>query len=284
MISVFANFRINNQERLHLFKLSFNSIKNDPNFDNWVINCRGDYKTHVENILREALGDKLIFSSKESKKGWFYDSSEMLKNLKNHFVFFWIEDHVKISNHFINISELKDLENNDVDYLQYSFTHSARFKSLQPFMVGEDSKFKYYSINKENTKKLEGKIYIVSVVGLFSKFFFEKIITTNHPILKRWPRNTPFDFEKTNHDKLFLPIKIALPKSEIFACIDDDHDIENYSLVSRGLINLKTEIRESLKSKENKEMLSSKYTFLKYTPKFLKQIYRILIRIKYTYF
>jgi len=284
MISVFANFRINNEKRLELFKLSFNSIKNDSNFDNWVINCRGDYKIQVENILRENLGEKLIFSSYESKKGWFYDSSKMIKNLKNNFVFFWIEDHVKISTHFINSSELKDLKKNEVDYLQYSFTHIDRFRSLQPFMDSEDSKFKYYSLNKENTEKLNNKIYIVSVVGLFSKFFFEKIISTNHPILKRWPRNTPFDFEKTNHDKLFLPIKIALPKSELFACIDDDHGINNYSLVSRGLINLDTEIRESLKSEEYKEMLSLRYSFLKYTPKFLKQIYRIIVRIKYTYF
>ena len=284
MISVFANFRINNEKRLELFKLSFNSIKNDSNFDNWVINCRGDYKIQVENILRETLGEKLIFSSYESKKGWFYDSSKMIKNLKNNFVFFWIEDHVKISTHFINSSELKDLKKNEVDYLQYSFTHIDRFRSLQPFMDGEDSKFKYYSLNKENTEKLNNKIYIVSVVGLFSIFFFEKIISTNHPILKRWPRNTPFDFEKTNHDKLFLPIKIALPKSELFACIDDDHGINNYSLVSRGLINLDTEIRESLKSEEYKEMLSLRYSFLKYTPKFLKQIYRIIVRIKYTYF
>ena len=284
MISVFANFRINNKTRLELFKLSFNSIKNDSNFDNWVINCRGDYKIQVENILRESLGERLIFSSNESKKGWFYDSSKMIKNLKNNFIFFWIEDHVKISAHFINSSELMNLEKNEVDYLQYSFTHSDRFKSLSPFIDGEDSKFKYYSINKENTENLNDKIYIVSVVGLFSKLFFKKIISTNHPILKRWPRNTPFDFEKTNNDKLFLPIKIALPKSELFACIDDDHGVDNYSLVSRGLINLNPELRKSLITEENKEMLSSKYTFLKYTPKFLKQIYRIIVRIKYTYF
>lgn len=284
MISVFANFRINNKERLELFKLSFNSIKNEQNFDNWVINCRGNYKTHAQNILKENLGEKLIFTSNESKKGWFYDSSKMLKDLKNNFIFFWIEDHVKISTHFINSSELKDLEENKIDYLQYSFTHSNRFKALQPFLDSEDSKFNYYTLNLKNTKKSKEKIYIVSVVGLFSKFFFKKIISTNHPLLKRWPRNTPFDFEKTNHDKLFLPIKIALPKTEIFACIDDDHGLENYSLVSRGLINLNTEIRESLKIVENKQMLSSRYSFLKYTPKFLKQIYRIMVRIKYTYF
>lgn len=284
MISVFANFRINSLERFEIFQLSFNSIKDDIVFDNWIINCRGNYKKNVEIILRKELGSKLVYSDYESKKGWFYDSSRMLESLKNDFVFFWIEDHIKISKDFINVSDLKNLSSNNIDFLQYSFTHINRFNELKPFLVSRDKKFNYYLLTKKNTKKLKEKIYIITVVGLFTKSYFKKIISINHPILKRWPRNTPFDFEKNNNDKLFLPIKIALPKKEIFACVDDDHGVNNYSLVSRGLIDKKAEIRDILKNEDYNKTLSSKYIFLKYTPKFLKKIYQIIIRIKYTYF
>ena len=233
MITVFANFRINNKERLDLFKYSFDSIKNESILDNWVINCRGDYKTQVYKILKKSLGERLIFTTYESNRGWFYDSSKMLNNILNDFIFFWIEDHMKISNNFFNKKDLKILSKNNIDFLQYSFTHQYRQSQLAPYLMDKDENFNYYHINRSKPKQ---KLYIISAVGLFTKILFRKIITTNHPILKRWPRNTPFDFEKTNYDRLFLPIKIALPKNEMFACIDDDHGQENYSLLSRGFI------------------------------------------------
>jgi hypothetical protein len=41
--------------------------------------------------------------------------------------------------------------------------------------------------------------------------------------------------EQRPSQKWFLPINWALPSQEIFACIDDDHGIHGYSLISRGL-------------------------------------------------
>jgi len=246
-----------------------------------VINCRGDFKNEVYQILKEKLGEKLIFSNRESKRGWFYDSSKMLSNISNDFVFFWIEDHAKISNKFFEKKDLKVLSYKKIDFIQYSFTHQSRFNELAPYIIDKDEKFNYYSIDRSKPKQ---KIYIISAVGLFPKIFFRKIITSNHPVLKRWPRNTPFDFEKTIFDRIFLPIKIALPRNEMFACIDDDHGQYNYSLLSRGLLKIKFDLRETLKNIEYKKPLSSKYRFLKFTPKVLKYFYNILVRIKYTIF
>jgi hypothetical protein len=281
MITVFANFRINNKVRLDIFKLSFESIKNESILDNWVINCRGEYKTEVYKILKESLGEKLKFSTYESRKGWFFDSSKMLNNILNDFIFFWIEDHLKISKSFFNKKDLKIFSTNNIDYLQYSFTHQQRYKDLNPYLSGEDNNFYYYEINKNKSKH---KIYTITAVGLFKKFFFTKIITKNHPILKRWPRNTPFDFEKTNRDRFFLPVKIALPKHEKFACIDDDHDQDKYSLISRGYFEFEPNLRMKLKQIEFKPILSQRFSILKYTPKFFKNLYRILLRIKYSLF
>ena len=70
----------------------------------------------------------------------------------------------------------------------------------------------------------------------------------------------------------------------MFACIDDDHGLENYSLLSRGVVKLKSAMREKLKSIEYEESLTSKFRFLNFFPKVLKDVYRILIRIKYTLF
>ena len=53
--------------------------------------------------------------------------------------------------------------------------------------------------------------------------------------LRRYPRQTPFGIELDSSRTDILPLKYALPNKELFACIDDDGGVNNYSLISRGL-------------------------------------------------
>ena len=72
------------------------------------------------------------------------------------------------------------------------------------------------------------------MTSFLSTELFKKII--NKGIFMRcYPKQTPFNFEKRPHETFFLPIKYALPKYELFASIDDDHNEPGYSLQSRGL-------------------------------------------------
>ena len=61
--------------------------------------------------------------------------------------------------------------------------------------------------------------------------FINKILSYK---LKRYQNNTPFEIEKDPSRTDILPIKISIPKKEIFACIDDDHGVKGYSLNNRG--------------------------------------------------
>ena len=49
---VFANFRIDNEERYLRLKDSFFSFK-DISAEKWVINIRGSYKEQTKNFLQE---------------------------------------------------------------------------------------------------------------------------------------------------------------------------------------------------------------------------------------
>ena len=51
---VFANFRIDNEERYLRLKDSFFSFK-DISAEKWVINIRGSYKEQTKNFLQENL-------------------------------------------------------------------------------------------------------------------------------------------------------------------------------------------------------------------------------------
>jgi len=46
---------------------------------------------------------------------------------------------------------------------------------------------------------------------------------------------TPFNLERNQYRTELLPLRYAMPRQELFACIDDDNAISGSSLISRGL-------------------------------------------------
>jgi hypothetical protein len=53
--------------------------------------------------------------------------------------------------------------------------------------------------------------------------------------LRKYPPETPFEMEKDQERVDILPFVLALPRQELFACIDDDLNETGYSLIDRGL-------------------------------------------------
>ena len=60
-----------------------------------------------------------------------------------------------------------------------------------------------------------------------------KVLVSNRPLLKKFSKESPFNFEQPPSQYWFLPIRWGYPKVELFACVDDDHSIPGYSLNSR---------------------------------------------------
>ena len=98
----------------------------------------------------------------------------------------------------------------------------------------------------------------------------------NDPILRRWPKETPFDFEKKLKDIHWLPFRMSISKDELFACIDDDNGIKGYSLHSRGLYP-ERELR--IINKKSKKSLIKKIIFLIFPNSFLHFLKRITYHI-----
>ena len=57
-LAIFANFFIDNQERLQRMKDSFYSFK-EANLNQWVINIRGSLKSQAGEFLKKEIGEKL---------------------------------------------------------------------------------------------------------------------------------------------------------------------------------------------------------------------------------
>ncbi len=240
---IFANFRIDSIERLQRMKDSFDSFKSS-NIEEFVMNIRGQYADEAKSYIElNFQGDKFI-STLESNKGWFFDSRNLFSKINSSVVFFWIEDHICLCEVDIINEIVEVIDNEKIDYLEYSWfsgdlihliSKSITSKSTQNVlhfkldMVSNDFKNKCY-------QELIGRLpYIVSCAAFYSRNFFEMILFSNHPIVPRWPINTPFDFEKRWDDLHLLPFNIGFLKRELFAAIDDDNMFEGSSLISRGL-------------------------------------------------
>jgi hypothetical protein len=82
---------------------------------------------------------------------------------------------------------------------------------------------------------IEKPRYLVPLVAYFSRDFLVKILLSPRPFWRKYPANSPFDFEQSPWAKRLLPIKIGFSNQELFACIDDDIDVPGSSLQSRNL-------------------------------------------------
>lgn len=237
-LAIFANFFIDNDERLKRMKDSFLSFKNvHPN--EWVINIRGSFKYEAGNFLKKELGDQISLFYLKSSQGWLYDSRIITHKIDSNYILFWIEDHIlvdtpaNLKNCIVEMSKL------NVDQLSYSFlTREAKnmFSIIEPYKLG--SYIKVQRLDAEaclKIRKLFSEFYIISCVSIMHKKFFRKVLLSPKPYLKRWPLDVPFDFEKKSKDKVAKVIWHAIPNNELFAPIDDDTSEPGYSLISRGL-------------------------------------------------
>lgn len=236
---IFANFFIDTEERFLRMKDSFLSFQ-DVLAKKWVINVRGKYALEVGEYLRNVLEDKLTLYHLNSKKGWFHDTRQMIGDIDSDYVMFWLEDHIcMVNTHKIDdmVSEMKLY---DIDYIYYSFWWDGK---LRQRYKGIDLKnvqnFDYFTHNENNNKKIQGNahegVYIIAACSIFKTDLFQKIILSEDRERFKWPVETPFDFEKKPDDLQWLPLKVALPRFELFASIDDDHVHKGTSLISRGL-------------------------------------------------
>jgi len=237
-LCVFANFRIDNEERLQRMRDSFYSFC-DVMPNEWRINIRGCKKLEAAEFIRSNIRAKVFISHKESRRGWFKDSLDTIDGLTSEFVFFWIEDHICISDISVLRGVIEEMSLHCVDQLIYSW-FPQHWRTHQVFPVVEVGN--YIDVRHVNPRSVSEArkvigydFYVISAVSLMRTQFFVGLLKSGRPRLRRWSRFLPFDFEKRASDIAGTVFKIAMPQKELFVAIDDDHHETGYCLISRGL-------------------------------------------------
>lgn len=234
----FGNVYINTEESLIRMRDSIESIELRF-FDQIIINIRGDY--HEEAL--EYLSDRGIVNifNLESSYGWFHDSYSLLKDIKQKYVYIWLEDFICLNvNEFENYINL--VKEYRIDIARYTFKESIINTFENEDIIYEDASSllidtKANSFNKTST-------FIISFPSILKKgLLYEILLSRDDNSI--WDIKTPFGFEKNSNQIQWLPLKMGFPKTEIFASIDDDHDVKGSSLQSRGLYPIRTQLRNN---------------------------------------
>lgn len=236
--SVFANFYINDKERFLRLQDSFHSIEKFG-ADKWVVNARGKYKFDALFFLRERLGENLIPFTMESDKGWFYDSAKMLSFLESDYIFFWVEDHINLVDVNKYRAIINEMAETNSEYMCYSwwkgrYNHDV-YKNIKK---DERPDILSFTLGKDENMNIQKRYstYIIGMQGIFKDSLFKKIILKGAPLMRTYSKFCPFDFEKGSEEISWLPLRMSIPKYELFASIDDDFGMPGvYSLQSRGL-------------------------------------------------
>lgn len=238
-VSVFSNFFIDTPERLQRMKDSYTSFC-DISPKEWVINIRGRFAAEASSFLQSSITDHLYIFNYDSPMGWFHDSRKMLSHISSDITLFWLEDHLNLA----PIAKLNlcisEMASQSLDLMMYSFWWNGalrdRYRSIE---LNTGTNIDWFTLTvSQNTRIQEDNpegVFIIAAPSFFKTQLFKDIVLSDDPLPPRWPTMTPFDFEKGPNDIHWLPLKVGLPKSELFASIDDDHVHPGSCLISRGI-------------------------------------------------
>ncbi|MBU2509430.1 SIS domain-containing protein [Patescibacteria group bacterium] len=280
MLTVFANIRINDPERLQHMKDSFYSFRSIS--DNWVINVRGSQRQQAVDFLKKELGNQItLFELLDDKRGWIQNTLKMLPSVKYDYMLVWNEDHICLAEPDEIKGVVNEMKDHNVVYLPYTWWFFGKIKKGLEALPFNHARFiDHVTLSSDDWKKATDKGYpygLIALCGIFKVTFFKQLmlldkyklplfLTTNfyrfatvlnkigisfnqrkafntvnkllfHK-LRRYSKETPFDLEKDRSRTEILPLKVAWPKKELFACIDDElkcDGVSGYQLIKRGL-------------------------------------------------
>jgi hypothetical protein len=268
--TVFSNMRINNNARLQRFKDSFQSFC-DADIPRWIINLRGTHKEAAADFLSAHLAHKLVLTFHESEEGWFPDTRKMLDGIETNYVFYWAEDNIcLLKSYILNclVQEMADMNADTMLYTIYMFGNTNKKFDMVHREYGKNIDIITYDGQAYEIMRLRMKEnflpYTICLPSFFSSTLFKKLVLTDTPMPPEW-KNTPFALEKGAGDPLWMPVRTALSKMEIFAAVDDSQTTPGSSLHARGLYPLDVPDRKTMGDLDGGEV-SGSFTAPTYTP------------------
>lgn len=226
--------RINSLERAsRLLSL----IENIPKVENSNLSIR--VRGNLDNLPLKSKNPNRIYYG-TSWNEWNLDLFEQVVESPSAYYILIQEDHkLKVSEEKLKFL-LREISNFSIDYLPLSF--HPQYKNFVKELSRNcshgqiEKEFMYWDLSRRcfNNVLPGNRVYPLNLIGVYKKELILRLLRRIRPLYKEFSIQTPYNFERNPRESWYLPIRWAYPQGEIFACIDDDHGIQGYSLISRG--------------------------------------------------
>lgn len=234
-IAFIFNVRINRKERFQRLKSVLHYLGPTE-----IISARIRGQFGQDPVLQEFGNfEHIDLFSRSTFQEWKLDTLEQVSKIDCKFFVLLQEDHLPMVPRERLLEILGQCTLNAVDFMPLSFFPQYRRYANHINQVRvpgfENSDLSIWELDKLLTGQIAQTVdnYPVNLIGFFSKRLLMQILLTERPFVKNYSIEAPFDFEQKHYETWYLPIRWALPKLEIFACVDDDHGIPGYSLSTR---------------------------------------------------
>jgi hypothetical protein len=264
-ITAVFNVRINSELRLANFVESVKALLNIENL-NFSIRIRGNLAEESLFRMKQILGNQRVnFYGISNYKSWNIDTYEQILEANSECFLLLQEDHFLIADPVYLVRVIEEFRDHKCDFMPLSFFphHGEFLELLEKVKPGKlHPHLKSFALSKGNLQQIpiNKRNYLINLIGLFNRKTLIKILLTERPFIKSFNIKTPFNFEQKEKETWFLPIIWAFPNRELFACTDDDHGIEGYSLASRfgNREGLSRKIEHHLSDNQKPEILSKR--------------------------
>ncbi|MDD2766377.1 MAG: hypothetical protein PHH40_01265 [Candidatus Moranbacteria bacterium] len=181
MVTAICNIFINSDFKLRLFKETFPRVYDVS--DNWLVNIRGKYREDVIKYIQETFedsGENCIFFSGLDNGDWARSTSKMLERSRYDYVYVFLEDHflLKSLDHFKDV--IRDMEDSDIDYFQYSFfnvgLHTNSIEKIYPDFTDFFCSFILEPKQLREIRKNHKYFFPYSLASVASKRYFLKLL------------------------------------------------------------------------------------------------------------
>jgi len=194
MQALLINIKIDNQEKLGLFKVTLADLMGY--FEECHIKIRGALADECVAYSKDLFPGDTRFYQELQESDWIAATLEMLENVTSRSVFLYFEDHKLVADQQLLGQVLEEFEDHQLDYLCYSFFKASQLNvsNLLPLRPSKRRSFQEFQLSPSNLdllSKISPGYYTFSLLSIVSTSFFRALLQASNARWKIYNRVVP---------------------------------------------------------------------------------------------
>lgn len=191
MVALLINVKIDNEQKLELYKVTLSEIANL--FDECHIKIRGLRATECINYAKLQLSGDTNFYQHLKEDDWVDATLQMINQVKSRSVFSYFEDHKLIVSCSKFTQVLMDFDKYQLDYLCYSFFRASVLDrtNILPLNPSRYDNFDTFEVNQKNIiilGKISNTYVTYSLISLSSVNYLRTLLQSDNKKVKIYRR------------------------------------------------------------------------------------------------